>query len=430
MNNGNEIAYCFFKNVINSTIILLTILFVLTGCSESLSVKTTATDQISQANWNDNTQVLSIAGKATGEQSSLIVTNDVTKEKVGIASVQKDKTWQMTLSKPAVVPCSVVLSDNRRAVSVENSPTDCNNPTRNSIDVDLGRTVTQSVYPEGTITSPPDDMSIAPGGVVEFAALGSESGLNYQWEINSGSFNYSSKVQNPGFLKFGQPGKYRVQLTVSNALGIQDLIAEQRIINVVQAGSNRILVIAPVASIVEPVGDLSINVGDAVVFAGSATDPDSTGLLAFTWDFSGAVPNSTVQNPGNITFNKAGVYVVSLVATDAAGMTSETPAKVTITVVDSGANQAPSGLIIQPITNVTVTVGDSIEFEGGGIDPDGDPISFFWNFGELFGAPVDVAAPGMVAFPRVGVFPVTSPMVVRGITVLSQQLLVFLIGRL
>ncbi len=387
-------------------IIFFTVLLVLMGCSESLPVKATTTDQISQANWNDNTQVLSITGKATGEQSSLTVTNDVTNEKVGVASVQKDKTWQVILSKPAMVPCSVGLSDGGGAVNVANAPTHCNQLTRESIDVNLGRSVTQSVYPEGTITSPANDMTVAPGGVIEFAALGSESGLRYQWEISSGAFNYSSKAQNPGFLKFSQPGNYRVQLTVSNTLGIKDLMAEQRLIKVVQAGANRVLVIAPVASIIEPASDLSVNVGDMVAFAGSATDPDDTGLLAFSWDFNGVVPNSTVQNPGNITFNKAGVYVISLTATDGASMVSENPAQVTITVADSDANQAPSGLIMRPATDVTVVIGDSVDFVGGGIDPDGDLLAYSWDFAGLPEVVADTADPGIVVFPNTGVFQV------------------------
>jgi chitodextrinase len=69
-------------------------------------------------------------------------------------------------------------------------------------------------------------------------------------------------------------------------------------------------------------------------------------------------------------------------------------------------NQAPDGTIDAPPGNLTITVGDSVNFMGTANDPDGNlPLSFDWSFGG--GAPDgSVKDPGSVTFNTVGTFTV------------------------
>ncbi|MCL4728687.1 MAG: discoidin domain-containing protein, partial [Candidatus Kuenenia stuttgartiensis] len=72
-------------------------------------------------------------------------------------------------------------------------------------------------------------------------------------------------------------------------------------------------------------------------------------------------------------------------------------------------NQPPSGVIDTPNGNVTINVGDSVEFTGTGTDPDGNtPLTYLWNFGSGSGVLDSTAEdPGMVQFNNYGIFTVT-----------------------
>ena len=74
----------------------------------------------------------------------------------------------------------------------------------------------------------------------------------------------------------------------------------------------------------------------------------------------------------------------------------------------STGNQAPNGVIDIPAGDVTITVGQSIDFSGTGSDPDGDPLSFLWEFGAGSGISDSTQEdPGLKQFDNVGTFAVT-----------------------
>ena len=95
-------------------------------------------------------------------------------------------------------------------------------------------------------------------------------------------------------------------------------------------------------------------------------------------------PSCTVQGRGsictaNVTYTQAANYhgpdSFTFSATD--GQASSNPVTVSITV--NAVNDAPTANAGGPYTG---NVGVPIQFAGSGIDPDGDPLTFSWNFGD------------------------------------------------
>jgi PKD repeat protein len=107
-------------------------------------------------------------------------------------------------------------------------------------------------------------------------------------------------------------------------------------------------------------------VGQSVSFTGTGTDPDNHTPFSFLWDFGGGAPNSALEDPGAIVFPGAGVFTVTFTVIDSLGLADSTPDSRTITV--TGTNQAPNGTIDSPATDVTILVGQNVNFSGTGTD--------------------------------------------------------------
>ena len=92
---------------------------------------------------------------------------------------------------------------------------------------------------------------------------------------------------------------------------------------------------APTCVIDEPAGDITIDEGGSVNYAGTATDPDVGDVLSYSWTFEGGSPASSPdEDPGLVSYDTSGVYDTTFTATD--GEASCTPETVTITVQGAG----------------------------------------------------------------------------------------------
>ncbi|MFZ1997262.1 MAG: PKD domain-containing protein [Solirubrobacteraceae bacterium] len=100
----------------------------------------------------------------------------------------------------------------------------------------------------------------------------------------------------------------------------------------------------------------TVSQGDTVSFSASASGSG----LSYQWDFGGGAPSSTQQNP-EVTFTSAGVWTVSLLATDANGDAGH--AQLTETVNASGSTTPTT-----PTTPGTVITGPT---NGSGTTPSG-----------------------------------------------------------
>ncbi len=119
--------------------------------------------------------------------------------------------------------------------------------------------------------------------------------------------------------------------------------------------------LAPDGTIDMPVGNQTINVGDSVNFTGTGTDPDYD-ILTYLWDFGDPeITDSTFEDPGFITFNTAGDFIVKFTVTDSLGLSDPTPTTRTITVVDVTTNNQLQ------ITNLNVASGKAYQIVVDGL---------------------------------------------------------------
>ena len=107
-----------------------------------------------------------------------------------------------------------------------------------------------------------------------------------------------------------------------------------------------------------------IAVGEALVFAGSGTDPDGDLPLAYHWDFgnSGVAPVA-LEDPGAITFDRPGTFQVRLTATDSRGLADPSPAMVVVKVEAADPPPPPPpGPPPLPLTFTDVTAAAGVDY--------------------------------------------------------------------
>jgi len=156
----------------------------------------------------------------------------------------------------------------------------------------------------------------------------------------------------------------------------------------------------PTGTITSPASNQTIAPGQSVTFSALATDPNG-GPVTVVWNFGDGTTSSALA-PGAHTYPTAGVYTVTLACQNSMGMMDPSPATRTITVQ---ANQAPSGTITLPATDLSITTGQSVTFAAAATDPDGDAVTVLWDFGD--GTTSTALAPPAHAYNAVGTYQVT-----------------------
>jgi PKD repeat protein len=155
---------------------------------------------------------------------------------------------------------------------------------------------------------------------------------------------------------FGELGTFAVTLVVSDgavsSLPVSTTVTIVNILPTVSAG-----------------GPYTGVRGDSVQFYGTADDQDFD-PLTYSWTF-GDGGTGTGANPNHV-YTTFGTFTARLTVSDGHG-TSVATTTVAI------ANQPPVANVGGPYSG---TRGVNIAFTGSGTDPDGDPLTYRWNFGD------------------------------------------------
>jgi PKD repeat protein len=154
------------------------------------------------------------------------------------------------------------------------------------------------------------------------------------------------------------------------------------------------LLLARVVIAAPPIADFTISdstpeTGQSVTFTSKASDPEGD-AFSIEWDFDydsasgNFTADSTEPNPSK-TYDAARDYLVAMRVTDTADPTQTH--MVVKPVIVSAPNRAPvaDGLTWTPQGKAAGSVPDAgqrVAFSGAGRDPDGDPITYEWDFGD------------------------------------------------
>jgi len=224
----------------------------------------------------------------------------------------------------------------------------------------------EDTIPSASILSPEGDRIIAEGGSVYFKGNASfdNSPASISWSFDGNASNTDSLE--PGDVTFltARDDPYAVTFSVTDADG--DTSSDTVNISVVPYINT-----SPIAEIISPEGSQNIFTGEMIAFQGSVLNGNPP--FSYIWNFDGAARLSNKESPGEITFNKEGIYEILFSVTDAEGERSDN--SVTITVIDPF-----TVAITSPDENPTViTPGQLLAFEtlctGGN-----PPYSYEWDF--------------------------------------------------
>jgi PKD repeat protein len=193
--------------------------------------------------------------------------------------------------------------------------------------------------------------TICAGGTVNFTDLSSNSPTGWSWTFAGGT-PISSISQNPSVV-YNTPGTYTVTLTATNSGGSNTKSVTAYItVNVCAA---------PVAAFSGY--PTTICEGQAVIFVDQSTNAPTS----WAWTFTGGAPAvSGLQNPV-VSYATAGVYNVSLTATNSFGNNTFTRNSYinVVTCPSPG-----SGLIVNDGGDIFLQPGALIHVEGGVINQD------------------------------------------------------------
>ncbi|MGC9324811.1 MAG: PKD domain-containing protein [Desulfomonilia bacterium] len=254
--------------------------------------------------------------------------------------------------------------------------------------------VTVSLIPEATISSPSDNVTIAQGSSVNFqgSVIGGNRPLSYAWTFPGGSPGSSSE-EDPGNVTFNTTGTYTCTFTVTDA----DVDVSTDSVVVTVTGGD----LLPTASISSPSDNVTITEGQTVNFQGSATGGNVP--LTYSWAFPGGTPGtSTAEDPGNVTFNTTGTYTCTFTVTDADVDVSTDSVVVTVT----GGDLLPTASISSPSDNVTITEGQTVNFQGSATGGN-VPLTYSWAFPGGTPGTSTAEDPGNVTFNLEGVYTCT-----------------------
>jgi PKD repeat protein len=187
--------------------------------------------------------------------------------------------------------------------------------------------------------------------------------IKYTWNFGDGSLDSSGMDVNH---TYGSPGNYTVTLNVDDGGSVNNSLSQTSttvIVNeppVAKAGLDRI-----------------VSTEEKVMFNGSTAKDRDGAIDAYEWDFGdGSHAKGIIVSHG---YKAPGKYLVRLLVTDNSGTECNSAEDVATIRV----NAPPVGVIEGELETVYGKAHIPVFFDAtGSYDPDGDPITFFWDFGD------------------------------------------------
>jgi len=182
--------------------------------------------------------------------------------------------------------------------------------------------------------------------------------ISYEWNFGDGTPNATGMIATHAYI---DNGTYTVTLTVIDDDGLSDTDSQN--ITVL----NRL----PIASFVESA--TAVPTYTVITFnASSSYDPDGY-IVSYFWDFGDNISATGVTTEHAYADN--GTYIVTLTITDDDGATATATATKTVS------NRVPTTSFSENAT--IVYTSEIIHFNASeSFDPDGEIVSYFWDFGD------------------------------------------------
>ncbi|MET0684927.1 MAG: PKD domain-containing protein, partial [Solirubrobacteraceae bacterium] len=187
--------------------------------------------------------------------------------------------------------------------------------------------------------------------------------LVYRWEFGDGEVAYGAEAEHT----YAEPGTYTATVTVTDPAGGSDSAEIE--IQVAEPQGNRPPTVQAGAAPSSGKAPLE------VLLTAQASDPDGD-AVTYRWEFGdGSVANG---RRARHTYTSVGTYSAKVTVSDGEATASAT---VQIVVGNPAGNQAPTvQAAADPSGGGTAPV--RIGFTAAGVDPDGDQLSYAWNFGD------------------------------------------------
>ncbi len=192
---------------------------------------------------------------------------------------------------------------------------------------------------------------------------GPESALIYHWDFGDGGSALGDTAEHV----FEEAGTYEVTLTVTDQSGAT--ATETITVTVDEPAGNADPTVEAAALPASGPAPLQ------VLFTAQGSDPDGD-AITYAWDFGDGT--SGTGRRARHTYTANGTYEAEVTATDEAGNTATDT--VTIVVGNPGGNQAPTVQIAASKTSGKAPL--NVQFTAAGTDPDGDQLSYVWDFGD------------------------------------------------
>jgi fibronectin type 3 domain-containing protein len=182
--------------------------------------------------------------------------------------------------------------------------------------------------PNGTITSPTSDITIAAGSMVSFGTT--SSAAKYSWVFPGGSPR-TSTLKNPGNVVFNTPGEYVASLTVIDSSGNSDPSPPTRMITVLPTSADFSIAVSPSSQEVIPgqSATFTVTVSSLSGFNGAVTLSVGSENGFPSGITNGGFSPSSITGSGSSTLTvntttSATPYALSLTITGTAGTITHT----------------------------------------------------------------------------------------------------------